>query len=141
MELLKKFAKELSVFGLVLVVFLGLFAYRTITFKGYKEISQTQLEEKVTAKEDFIVVVGDSSTSDMYSFTSIMEEFTTKNRDTDLFYVDSYGIEDFNTWLDETLNIAVTYPSTIIVEDGAVKASKDGALQYYYLKDFIANNK
>ena len=141
MELLKKFAKELSVFGLVLVIFLGLFAYRTITFKGYKEISQTQLEEKVTAKEDFIVVVGDSSTSDMYSFTSIMEEFTTKNRDTDLFYVDSYEIEDFNTWLDETLNIAVTYPSTIIVEDGAVKASKDGALQYYYLKDFITNNK
>ena len=28
MEFIKKFAKEISVFGLVLVVFLGLFIYR-----------------------------------------------------------------------------------------------------------------
>lgn len=141
MDLLKKLAKEVSVFGIVLVVFLGLFAYRTITFKDYKTISQTQLEEKLTKQEDFIVVLGDSSTADMNAFISVMQEFTTKNRDTDLFYVDSYGIKDFNTWVDDKLDISVTYPSTLIIEDGKLKAHKDGAIQYYYLKDFIANNK
>ena len=141
MDLLKKFAKEVSVFGIVLVVFLGLFGYRTITFKGYKTINQTQLEEKLTKQDDFVVVLGDSSTTDMVSFMSVMETFTTKNRDTDLFYVDSYGIKDFNTWVDEKLEISVTYPSTLISEDGKVKAHKDGAVQYYYLKDFITNNK
>lgn len=141
MELLKKFAKELSVFGIIIVVFLGLFTYRSITFKGYKTINQTKLEQKVTAKEDFIVVLGDSSTSAMYSFDSVMKEFTTKNRDIEIFYVDSNGIKDFDKWVDKTLKTSVTYPSTIIVEDGAVKAKKDGALQYYYLKDFITNNK
>lgn len=141
MDLLKKLAKEVGVFGIVLVVFLGLFAYRTITFKDYKTISQSQLEEKLTKQEDFIVVLGDSSTADMNSFISIMQEFTTKNRDTDLFYVDSYGIKDFNTWVNEKLKISVKYPSTLIIEDGQLKAHKDGALQYYYLKDFITNNK
>ena len=141
MELLKKFAKELSVFGIIIVVFLGLFTYRSITFKGYKTINQTKLEQKVTAKEDFIVVLGDSSTSAMYSFDSVMKEFTTKNRDIEIFYVDSNGIKDFDKWVDTTLKTSVTYPSTIIVEDGVVKAKKDGALQYYYLKDFITNNK
>ena len=141
MELLKKFAKELSVFGIILVIFLGLFTYRTITFKDYKTISQSKLEQKITAKESFVVVLGDSSTSAMYSFDSVMKEFTTKNRDIDLYYVDSYGIKDFEKWVDEKLKVSVTYPSTIIVENGEVKANKDGALQYYYLKDFITNNK
>ena len=141
MELLKKFAKELSVFGIIIVVFLGLFTYRSITFKGYKTINQTKLEQKVAAKEDFIVVLGDSSTSSMYSFAEVMNEFTTKNRDIEIFYVDSKGIKDFDKWVDTTLKTSVTYPSTIIVDDGAVKAKKDGALQYYYLKDFITNNK
>ena len=54
---------------------------------------------------------------------------------------DSKGIKDFDKWVDTTLKTSVTYPSTIIVDDGAVKAKKDGALQYYYLKDFITNNK
>ena len=141
MELLKKFAKELSVFGIIIVVFLGLFTYLSITFKGYKTINQTKLEQKVAAKEDFIVVLGDSSTSSMYSFAEVMNEFTTKNRDIEIFYVDSKGIKDFDKWVDTTLKTSVTYPSTIIVDDGAVKAKKDGALQYYYLKDFITNNK
>lgn len=140
MELLKKFAKELSVFGIIIVVFLGLFTYRTITFKDYKTINQTKLEEKLAAKEDFIVVLGNSSTQTMYSFIPVMQEFTTKNRDIDLFFVDSYGINDFDKWVDETLKVSVKYPSTIIIEDGEVKASKDGALQYYYLKDFITGN-
>ena len=140
MELLKKFAKELSVFGIIIVIFLGLFGYRTITFKDYKTINQTKLEEKLNAKEDFIVVLGDSSTQGMYSFDKVMKEYTTKNRDVPFFYVDSKGIKDFNKWVDEKLKVSVTYPSTLIIEDGTVKAKKDGALQYYYLKDFITGN-
>ena len=36
MNFIKKFAKEISVFGLVLLIFLGLFIYRQATFKDYK---------------------------------------------------------------------------------------------------------
>ena len=47
MEFIKKFAKEISVFGLVLVVFLGLFIYRQATFKDYKTIKQSHLTEMI----------------------------------------------------------------------------------------------
>ena len=34
-DFIKKFAREISVFGLVLVVFLGLFIYRQSTYATY----------------------------------------------------------------------------------------------------------
>ena len=63
MNFIKKFAKEISVFGLVLVIFLGLFIYRQATFKDYKTVSQNELTNIVKYKKVFVVVLGDSTDS------------------------------------------------------------------------------
>lgn len=137
MEFMKKFAKELSVFGLVIVVFLGLFVYRQMTFKDYTTISETKLTEMVNAKEDFVVVLGDSTNTTMQSFQDVMQKFTTKNRSTPLYYLDSSKDKKFEDYVEKTLDIHVTYPATIVVKDGKVANKKEGALNYYALNDFI----
>lgn len=137
MEFIKKFAKELSVFGLVIVVFLGLFVYRQMTFKDYTTISETKLTEMVNAKEDFVIVLGDSTDATMQSFQEVMQKFTTKNRSTPLYYLDSSEDDKFENYVEKTLNINITYPATIIVKDGQVVNKKEGTLNYYALNDFI----
>lgn len=140
MELLKKFAKEISVFGIVLVIFIGLFAYRQITFKNYKTISQSELTSMIDKKEDFTVVVGDSDDSNMQGFTRIMQTFTTKNRSIPLYYVDTKGTDEFDSYLKEKLDVNVSYPATLVVKEGKLKAKKEGTVSYYSLNDFIQEN-
>ena len=47
MDFFKKIGKEVSVFGLVFVVFIALFAYRQVTHVELSTISQDKLEEKI----------------------------------------------------------------------------------------------
>lgn len=140
MEFIKKFAKEISVFGIVLVVFLGLFAYRQITFKDYKTISQKQLTSMVEKQEDFVVVVGNSTDTTVLSYQDIMTKYTTKNRSTPLYYLDTNNIENVDQYIEDTFDTNVTYPSTLIIKDGKMTAKKDGIMQYYSLYDFIKEN-
>ena len=137
MEFIKKFAKEISVFGLVIVVFLGLFAYRQITFKDYTTISQSKLTTMIKDKKDFVVILGDSTDTTMASYQAIMTKYTTNNRSTDLYYLDTNGIGDIDTYLKEKFDIEVAYPATLVVKDGTLTDKKEGALQYYSLYDFI----
>ena len=51
MEKIKKFWKELSIFGIIIVVFLGLFVYRRITHVEFTTITQSTLVEKVKDKD------------------------------------------------------------------------------------------
>lgn len=140
MEFIKKFAKEISVFGIVLVVFFGLFAYRQITFKDYKTISQKQLTSMVEKQEDFVVVVGNSTDTTVLSYQDIMTKYTTKNRSTPLYYLDTNNIENVDQYIEDTFDTNVTYPSTLIIKDGKMTAKKDGIMQYYSLYDFIKEN-
>lgn len=141
MEFLKKFAKEISVFGLVIIIFLGLFVYRQITFKDYKTINDAKVTEMMESKEDFIIVLGDSTEDAMYTFQSVMAEYTTKNRDTNLYYLDTNEVEDADQFVEDTFDLNTTYPVTVVVKEGKVAAKSEGALQYYYFKDFIDENK
>ena len=140
MEFIKKFAKEISVFGIVLVVFFGLFAYRQITFKDYKTISQKQLTSMVEKQEDFVVVVGNSTDTTVLSYQDIMTKYTTKNRSTPLYYLDTNNIENVDQYIEDTFDKNVSYPSTLIIKDGKMTAKKDGIMQYYSLYDFIKEN-
>ena len=140
MEFIKKFAKEISVFGIVLVVFFGLFAYRQITFKDYKTISQKQLTSMVEKQEDFVVVVGNSTDTTVLSYQDIMTKYTSKNRSTPLYYLDTNNIENVDQYIEDTFDTNVTYPSTLIIKDGKMTAKKDGIMQYYSLYDFIKEN-
>lgn len=140
MEFIKKFAKEISVFGLVIVVFLGLFLYRQMTFKDYKTITDKQLTQMVSDKESFVVILGDSANNTMLAYQDIMQKYTTKNRDIDLHYLDTKGIEKISDYVEKTFNTSLAYPATLIIKDGKVQAHKDEVLQYYSLYDFIKEN-
>lgn len=140
MEFIKKFAKELSVFGLVLVIFLGLFIYRQATFKDYKTITQDKLTQMVEGKEDFVVVLGDSSNTTVQGYQSIMTKYTTKNRSTPFYYVDTKDIDKLEDYVKKTFDLEISYPVTLIIEKGEVAAKKEGAMQYYSLYDFVKEN-
>ena len=137
-DFIKKFAREISVFGLVLVVFLGLFIYRQATYATYTTLSSTKFEQKIKDKDSFIVVAGDSSDNTMKSFQEVMTTYQTKNRKNKIYYVDTKGKS--SNYLNKKLNVNVSKPCTFIIKDGKVKAKYSGALQYYYFKDFINAN-
>ena len=99
MKFIKKFAKELSVFGLVLVVFLGLFLYRQATFKDYKTIKKSELTQMVEDKKDFVVVLGDSSDATVQGYQSIMTQYTTKNRKTPFYYLDTKDFDNLEKYV------------------------------------------
>lgn len=140
MEFLKKFAKELSVFGIVIIVFLGLFTYRQLTFKDYATINQKELTQMAENKEDFVVVVGDSTDSTMKAYQDIMTDYTTKNRSIPLYYIDTNNQDKIDEYIEKTFKINVQYPATLIVKDGKVTAKKETVMQLYALTDYIKEN-
>lgn len=134
MEKGKKLWKELSIFGVVLVVFIGLFVYRKITFVEFTTISQSALVEKVKDEDSFVVVIGNSSDNTTLAYQETMTTFVEKNRNESLYYVDISKDENYTTWLEEKLEITNgTVPQTLVYEKGKVKTSKTGALSYYRL--------
>lgn len=140
MNFIKKFAKEISVFGVVLIIFLGLFIYRQATFKDYKTISKSELTQMVKDKEDFVVVIGDSTNATVTNYQEIMTTYTTKNRSTPFYYLDTSKIDKIDNYVEKTFDTNVTYPATLIIEKGKVTAKKEGVMQYYSLYDFIKEN-
>ena len=137
-DFIKKFAREISVFGLVLVVFLGLFIYRQATYATYTTLSSTKFEQKIENKDSFILVAGDSSDSTMKSFQEVMTTYQTKNRKNKIYYVDTKGKS--SNYLTKKLNVNISTPCTFIIKKGKGTAKYPGALQYYYFKDFINAN-
>ena len=121
MEKVKKLWKEISIFGIVLVVFIGLFVYRKITHVEYTTITQSALVEKVKDKDSFVVVIGNNSDNTTLSYQQTMTTFVEKNRSKSLYYVDVSGDSDY------------TVPQTLVYEKGKVKTAKTGALSYYRL--------
>lgn len=140
MEFIKKFAKEISVFGLVLVIFLGLFIYRQATFKDYKTISQDKLTQMIESKEDFVVVLGDASNTTVQGYQSIMTKYTTKNRSTPFYYLNTADVNKLEDYVKKTFESEVSYPVTFIIKEGKMVAKKEGAMQYYSLYDFVKEN-
>lgn len=137
METIKKFGKEISVFGIVILVFLGLFIYHQATFKDYKTVKATKITQMVEDQKDFVVVLGDSTDTTVQSYQSIMTKYTTNNRSTPLYYVDTSTLNDVEDYIETTFDTSGTYPLTLIIKDGEVVAQKSGYLQYYSLYDFI----
>ena len=134
MEKVKKLWKEIRIFGIVLVVFIGLFVYRKITHVEYTTITQSALVEKVKDKDSFVVVIGNNSDNTTLSYQQTMTTFVEKNRSKSLYYVDVSGDSDYTTWLEEKLDITDgTVPQTLVYEKGKVKTAKTGALSYYRL--------
>lgn len=134
MEKVKKLWKEISIFGIVIVVFLGLFVYRKITHVEFTTITQNALVEKVKDKDSFVVVIGNKNDNATLSYQDTMTTFLEKNRSKSLYYVDVSNDSDYTTWLEKDLDITNgTVPQTIVYKDGKISTTKTGALSYYRL--------
>lgn len=138
MKKLKKFWKEISVFGIIIVVFIGLYVYHNIFFNDYTTISQSQLVEKVKDDDSFVVVIGNNSDTTTQSYQETMSQFLQEHLSKTLYYVDISEDTDYADWLEKKLDITdATVPQTIVYEDGKVKTSKSGALSYYRLSELF----
>ena len=134
MEKVKKLWKEISIFGIVIVVFLGLFIYRKITHVEFTTITQNALVEKVKDKDSFVVVIGNKNDNATLSYQDTMTTFLEKNRSESLYYVDVSNDSDYTTWLEQDLDITNgTVPQTIVYKYGKISTTKTGALSYYRL--------
>ena len=134
MKKIKKLAKEISVFGIIIVVFIGLYVFHDIVFNDYTTISQSQLVEKVKDDDSFVVVIGNNSDTTTQSYQETMSQFLRDHLSKTLYYVDISEDTDYADWLEKKLDITdATVPQTIVYEDGKIKTSKSGALSYYRL--------
>ena len=117
MDFFKKIGKEVSVFGLVFVVFIALFAYRQATHVELSTISQDKLEEKIKDKDSFVVVVGHSDK---------------------IYYVNLAKENNATTYIQKTFKTDDgTIPSTFVMKNGKVKVQKSGSLSYYRIAELF----
>lgn len=136
MEKIKKLWKEISVFGIVIIVFIGLFAYNKIMFTDYTTISDKEVVDKIKDKDSFVVVVGSSTDNNTLSYQVSMKKFVDKNRDESLYYVDLSKNEDATKFIKETFNTEEgDIPQTFVVKDGKVVAQRSDVLTYSRLLD------
>lgn len=134
MKKIKKFWKEISVFGIILVAFIGLYVFHDIFFNDYTTISQSELVEKVKDDDSFVVVIGNNTDTTTQSYQQTMSQYLQDHLGDTLYYVDISEDTDYANWLEEKLDITdATVPQTIVYEDGKVETSKSGALSYYRL--------
>lgn len=134
MKKIKKFWIEISVFGIILVAFIGLYVFHVIFFNDYTTISQSELVEKVKDDDSFVVVIGNNTDTATQSYQQTMSQYLQDHLGDTLYYVDISEDTDYANWLEEKLDITdATVPQTIVYEDGKVETSKSGALSYYRL--------
>ena len=86
MDFFKKIGKEVSVFGLVFVVFIALFAYRQVTHVELSTISQDKLEEKIKDKDSFVVVVGSDKDNTTLNYKNVCLKYLEKNHSDKIYY-------------------------------------------------------
>lgn len=138
MKKIKKFWKEISVFGIILVAFIGLYVFHDIFFNDYTTISQSELVEKVKDDDSFVVVIGNNTDTTTQSYQQTMSQYLQDHLGDTLYYVDISEDTDYANWLEEKLDITdATVPQTIVYEDGKVETSKSGSLSYYRLSELF----
>lgn len=136
MEKIKKFWKELSVFGIVLVCILGLYGYRLLVTADITTISESKVISKIEKGDSFVLFTGSSSSSNTTTYQTTVETYLKKNRSAKIYYLDLSGLDDADTFVQTYLNETgadTANPHTYIFIDGQLTKTKDGALGYYTL--------
>lgn len=138
MEFIKKIGKEISVFGLVFVVFIALFAYRQITHVEVTTISQDKLEEKIKAQDSFVVVMGSDDDSTSVSYKETCLNYLEKNHGDTIYYVNLADEKDATTYIQKTFQTDDgSIPSTFVMKKGKVSKQKSGSLSYYRIAELF----
>lgn len=136
MKIVKKFWKELSVFGIVIVCILGLYLYRLATSAEYTTISLDKLETKIANGDDFVLVTGAADT--VYQTT--IETYLLKHRGTHVYYLDLSSLAE-GTVLPDGMNSDTTNPHTYIYVDGTMTERRDGSIGYFTFDKVMSNFK
>lgn len=138
MDKIKKIWKELSIFGVVVVAFVCLLAYRNIAYSQITYVTPEKIEAKVEAKDSFTVVVGMSSETDSTSYESTLYDYVNEFRDEKVYYVDLYGYDLAVPFVMQTFDTDnITLPQTFVVENGEVVNSQTGPLSFYELAKLL----
>ena len=112
----------MSVFGLVFVVFIALFAYRQVTHVELSTISQDKLEEKIKDKDSFVVVVGSDKDNTTLNYKNVCLKYLEKNHSDKIYYVKNNFFQR-NDWYDSARSVIRH------LSDGFGRAEFDNALQ------------
>lgn len=138
MEFFKKIWKEISVFGLVFVIFIALFAYRQVTHVELTTISKTKLVEKIKDKDSFVVVAGSDSDNTTLNYKDVCLKYLEKNHGDYIYYVNLANEKDATSYIQKTFKTDDgTIPSTFVIKNGKVKTQKSGALSYYRIAELF----
>ena len=138
MEKVKKLWKEISIFGIVIVVFLGLFVYRKITHVEFTTITQSALVEKVEDKDSFVVVVGSDKDNTTLNYKNVCLKYLEKNHSDKIYYVNLAKENNATTYIQKTFKTDDgTIPSTFVMKNGKVKVQKSGSLSYYRIAELF----
>ena len=154
MEKFKKLAKELSIFGIVVICAISLLIYKQINMNDYINISAAKAVEMKDADKDFILVLGTSkisSTSSSSSSSSSTQSdpglltkeqasfhkaYIKKHRQK-IYYVDTKDMNDLASYLNTNFGTTTTIPQTIFIKDGEVVLNKSGILKYVDFSDMV----
>ena len=138
MDFFKKIGKEVSVFGLVFVVFIALFAYRQATHVELSTISQDKLEEKIKDKDSFVVVVGSDNDNTTLNYKDVCLKYLEQNHSDKIYYVNLAKENNATTYIQKTFKTDDgTIPSTFVMKNGKVKVQKSGSLSYYRIAELF----
>ena len=118
MDFFKKIGKEVSVFGLVFVVFIALFAYRQATHVELSTISQDKLDEKIKDKDSFVVVVGSDKDNTTLNYKNVCLKYLEKNHSDKIYYVNLAKENNATTYIQKTFKTDDgTIPSTFVMKN------------------------
>lgn len=153
MEKIKKFAKEISVFGIVIIVVLALIVYKQFNPTNYTFINSQEAVSMFQSGEDFIVVFGtdtptttssSSSTEQSSDPANLTAEQTAhvrqyiKDHRQKVYYVDTDEIEDLSTYFSDNFQTSsISLPQTLFIKNGEIKLSKEGTIRYTEFGDLV----
>ncbi len=145
MNKIKSFAKELRVFGIVLICVFGLFVYKKINLNDYIHISDKKVIQMIDKEKSFILVLGNSTlpssngsndkpnpddpgiqTHDQHGFH---KEYI-KEHHQKVYYLDTKKVNDLENFTSTYLTTSTTVPQTLFIKDGKVIMKKEGPLKY-----------
>lgn len=112
------------------------------------ELNITELENKINAKESFVVILKSIEDEPSIEYLEIVEAYT-ENTNTDIYYLDVNDgsiTEEILNQLETTLKNMPSYesdclsiPSTVLVMNGVIKNAINGNIEYSKLEEFVSS--
>ncbi len=115
----------------ILIILCSLFLFGFSNPK-YTEISVTQFQEKLDAKESFILVIGSDTCSACKSYEPTMQKVM-KDTNLEIFYINLHVLSDEDYSKIYSSYVVTSTPTTLFFKDGVETSTYDrivGAVDY-----------